>query len=212
MRLLLSVLILSAAAPAQLLTLGVRGALRATNDVEGFATSESKIYSVGPNIEVGLPHRFSFEFDALYNRFGYSYASTDILGEANIGRSRANSWEFPLLMKYRLTGGAIAPYVLAGYAPRTMSGTVVYTGFSFTSLGGPAAPYRFSQNQPCGVSHGLVAGGGIRVPAGRLRITPEVRYLRWKDSPYDEEGSRGFYIFVPQNEVQILVGVGWKLH
>jgi len=210
MRLFFSILFLSAAASAQLVTFGVKGALRATNDVEGSAGSESKIYSVGPSVEVGLPHRFSFEYDALYNRFGYSYSSTDFIGEVQFGRSRGNSWEFPLLMKYRLTGGAIAPYVLAGYAPRTMSGDVVYTGFSFLQLGGPAAPYRFSYNQPYGVSHGLVAGGGIRIPAGRLRITPEVRYLRWKDSPYDEEGSRGFYIFVPQNEVRVLVGIGWS--
>jgi hypothetical protein len=212
MRRFLSIFFLSAAASAQMLTVGVKGAIRATNDVEGYGTSESKLFSVGASIELGLPHRFSFEADALYHRFGYSYTSNGLLGELQIGRSRANSWEFPLLVKYRLTSRAVAPYVLAGYSPRHMTGEIVYSGYSFSYPGGPAAPYRFSYPQPFGTSHGLVFGGGLRIPGGRLRLTPEVRYIRWKDSPYDEEGSRGFYILVPQNEVQVLVGVGWQLH
>ena len=210
MRTLILFLLFSTPATAQFFTAGVKGSVRATNDIEGYASSESRLYSVGPSIEIGLPHRLSFEFDALYSRFGYSYSGIDILGELNAGRSRANSWEFPLLLKYRLTKRSIGPYALLGYAPRRMSGDVVYSGFSFSYPGGPAAPYRFENPQPYGTSHGLVAGGGVRIPFGRLRFTPEVRYLRWKDSPYDEEGSRGFYIFVPQNEVQILLGVGWS--
>ena len=39
---------------SQSLAIGVKGGIRATNDVEGSGTSESKLYLVGPAVEVKL--------------------------------------------------------------------------------------------------------------------------------------------------------------
>ena len=51
---------------SQSIAIGVKGGIRATNDVEGSGTSESKRYLVGPAVEVILPFRIAVEVDALY--------------------------------------------------------------------------------------------------------------------------------------------------
>lgn len=60
------------------------------------------------------------------------------------------------------------------------------------------------------VSHGLIAGGGVDLPIGHFRISPEVRYTRWFNRSFDEYGSHGFSLQSPQNRVEILVGIWWK--
>jgi hypothetical protein len=88
---------------AQSISVGLNGGFRATKDVaEGFATSESKPYVVGPSFEVGLPHGLGFAFDPLYHREGYRYShglAGGGFGYENV-RERSNSWEYPLLLKY----------------------------------------------------------------------------------------------------------------
>lgn len=75
---------------------------------------------------------------------------------------------------------------------------------------GYAAP--FSASYPLGSSndHGVVAGGGSELGLGRIHVAPEVRYIRSKDPLYAEYGSRGYYVAVPQNEVQMLLGLSWR--
>jgi hypothetical protein len=99
-------ILLMAAAPAfgQRLALGVKGGIRASDDLlYGSATSESKRYVVGPMVEILLPHRLGVEVDALYRRFGYRSAAGSPFGSF-AERNRGNSWEFPMLLKYRFAG------------------------------------------------------------------------------------------------------------
>jgi hypothetical protein len=212
MHLFIAILFLSAACLAQSLTVGVKGALRATPGMEGYPSSESKIYLAGPMVEVGLPYHFAFEADALYNRYGYSSTTSGLLGEVDITRVRANSWQFPLLAKYSFAEHGIRPYALLGYAPQhTGGGSTIDSGFNVNFLTGARAPYYFSFHPSYKTDHALVVGGGVQLKAGRLRVTPEVRFLRWQHPLDSYEGSRGYYLLVPQNEVQILVGLGWNL-
>src|SRR5271155_5576130 len=60
---------------------------------------------VGPYGEVRLPGRFSLEVDALYRSFGFTSTQNSV---------SAGSWEFPVLAKYKLLKGPIAPYVEGG--------------------------------------------------------------------------------------------------
>ena len=55
---------------AQQVEVGVEGGIRATDDLSGTISSESKRYIVGPAVDIRLPKRFSVEVDALYQRFG----------------------------------------------------------------------------------------------------------------------------------------------
>src|SRR6516225_4253780 len=74
---------------------------RLTDDVAGVARPESKRYVVGPMIEVSLPVGFSVEFEAIYHRHGYT-AEAFHFNQVQIDRERANSWEFPVLLRYKL--------------------------------------------------------------------------------------------------------------
>jgi hypothetical protein len=113
---------------AQRIAVGVEGGVRTMDDVSGSLTPESKRYIVGPMVELRLPLRLSFEFDALYRRFGFTgYQSLDDLANS-ITRERANSWEFPMILKYNLPGVLAHPFVGVGYAPRTVHGTDVSSG------------------------------------------------------------------------------------
>lgn len=97
------VLFLSLPSFSQSITIGVKGGIRATNDVEGSGTSESKRYLVGPAVEVKLPFRLALEVDALYSRFGLRTSQGGFFGFTDQSQ-RASSWEFPILAKYRLLG------------------------------------------------------------------------------------------------------------
>lgn len=203
-------LLLALSSRAQPLSIGVKGAMLPIGDLVGYwGRSESRPYLVGPFVEVRLPHRLAFECDALYHRFGYSSTTSDILGGVNTERVRANSWTFPILGKYRFSLHGIRPYALLGYAPRRTTGTYADSGYWRDYTGAPTL-VRFSGSVSYDTGHALVTGGGIETGAGRLRLSPEVRYLRWKDPLFTEYGSHGVYLSAPQNEVQLVLGIAWS--
>lgn len=88
-------------AGAQSFSWGIKGGVAPTGAVEGTygVRSEAKRYTVDPTVEIGLPHWFALEVDALYRRTGYSTANS-FLTITNIRQVRANSWESPRVAKY----------------------------------------------------------------------------------------------------------------
>ena len=195
---------------AQHLAFGVKGGARLTTQLEGFGESESRPYLAGPTVELILPFGLGVEFDALYSRFGYTTTSSDILGGSFTGRARANQWQFPLLLKYRLPVPLVRPYALAGWVPlHTSDIAVAGSGFQ-VDLYGNRTPVSSNYTLPGGTVHGLAAGGGIEIGGRHIRLAPEVRYIRWKDAYLNEYGSHGYYLQSPQNEVQLLVGLTWR--
>lgn len=114
-------------ARAQPIAIGVEGGLQTTGDVSGTLSPESKRYIVGPKLEVRLPWRLSFEFDALYRDIGFTGHGESCCG-SSITRERDSSWEFPMIVKYRLPGVArLRPFVGTGYDPRIVHGRVVWS-------------------------------------------------------------------------------------
>ena len=196
----------------QRLEIGIKGAARPTSQLEGYGNAESRPYLVGPMLQFNLPRGFAVEVDALYSRFGYSYSTSDIIGDFFSYRDRANSWQFPVLLKYRLHFAALHPYVLAGWDPEHATGTT--KGFA-SQISNPYDPNttrtftHFSIGDRYGANHGLVAGGGIAFGSRHWRVCPEVRYIRWKDPMFSIQESHGFSLQVPQNEVQLVLGVAW---
>ena len=210
MRLFLAVFCVTISCAAQPLTLGVKGGLRLTGDLNGNGNSESRPYLVGPMVEVHLPLHLAFEFDALYHRFGLSETTSGSFGSFTT-RARANSWEFPLVLKYRLTAPAVHPYLAFGYAPRKTEGATQNLSGTYL-VGNPIVqvPFAFGGTTSFPNDHAWLAGGGVEWHCGQLRIMPEVRYLRWNANRiYSVYG--GLDLSRSQNEVQLLVGIGWGL-
>ena len=212
------------ACAAQSIAVGAIGGGRITDGVLSFPSPgsngvsvesafrlESRFYDVGPMIEIGLTLGFAVEFDAVYHRQGvFSTFAHDTL--YSTARERDNSWEFPLLLKYKLRVSAINPFVEAGVAPRTISGRVA--GTSQVSLNtpdttpplGPSVPTSYSP------SVGFVAGGGLQFNLGHLRLAPQVRYTRWATAPVGGlYFSLGSTYSSNQNQLDVLVGISWKV-
>ena len=197
---------------AQSISVGLNGGFRATKDVtEGIAVSESKPYVVGPALELGLPLGLGIEFDALYHREGYRSHSLagGGLGYENV-RERSSSWEFPLLLKYepRLSALPIRPFIEAGYAWRTMPASYGISGF--LPIGGGLFEHQFRTNLEN--SSGFVVGGGVRFGVGRFGFAPRLRYTHWRSGTgIADHTADGFSINSTQNQIDIMVGIDWKV-
>jgi hypothetical protein len=197
----------------QSFSIGVKAGGRLTDDISsiGSATSESKRYIVGPMLELGLPLGLSVEVDALYQRQGYLSSFSGIAGSST-DRVRANAWEVPVLLKYKLPIPILKPYVEAGVAPRLMNGASVDSNGSYVDIPTGAVKYAHSHGIPNWPnSVGTVLGAGVQFGFRSLRLAPEIRYTRWNSTPINESGPYGYSFHSAQNQVDLLLGVSWKL-
>jgi hypothetical protein len=121
-------------------------------------------FLIGPTLEVHLPGRFSIEADAIYRRSSFDYS----LANANASiHDVARNLEFPLLAKWEITPGPIRPFVDGGVSFRHI--------FLDRDPGFLTNP----------TTTGGVLGAGITLKAGRVRISPEIRYTRWGSTALD---------------------------
>jgi hypothetical protein len=175
------------------------------------ATPESKRYVVGPAAELGLPLGLAVEVDALYHRNGYLIGFGNFAGSV-IESERSNSWEFPLLLKYKLPVPMVKPFVEVGVAPRTISGTISDTGFSVDFTTGQRTPFSRSSKTDWSGSVGVVVGGGVQFQVGRLRLSPQVRYTHWTSTPINVSFGDGPTYYSTQEQADVLIGIGWRVH
>jgi len=162
-------------------------------------------------LELGLPLGLSVEADALYQRQGYRSGFSNF-AVSSTDRVRASAWEVPVLLKYKLPIPILKPFVEAGVAPRLMSGasdrwetwtTDILTGTVTHAQG------QNSTNWPNSV--GAVMGAGVQFGFGSLRLAPEFRYTRWNNTPNSANGPYGYSFHSAQNQIDLLVGISWKL-
>ena len=187
---------------AQPVTIGVEGGLLLTTYPETQGPVTSKPYLIGPMGEVRCPLGFAFEVDALYSRLGNMYYIPLIANESTV-RQIANSWEYPLLFKYRVPVPRVHPFVSIGAAPRTTHGQtdVIHYGYYPSDV-------TFYSSSWSAFDYAFVLSGGIELLFGHLRIAPEIRYLHWSDSSNPTANQGGSYLQVPGNEAQFLLGIG----
>ena len=180
MKLALLVCALTVGAVAQPVSVGVKFGVPVTDALETFQGNQAAYvtnthrYLVGPTVQLNLPFRFSIEVDALYRRLGYEYNQFAGPGSPTSTRTVANSWEFPVLGKYAIWGGAVRPFVDAGANFRHISGVEQLRSTLNTINVSVAAP-EFNKDNDIG----FVFGGGVEFKLGYVRITPEFRYTRW---------------------------------
>lgn len=179
-------------------------------------SSKTKRYTVGPTVELRLPHGFGVEFDALYNRLNYdSYfvLSTPSSGlSTHFTSTAADRWSFPILLKWRHDVRRMSPFIDGGIAFDHISGVGSnfasfrrdFSGFVSQLNGSTSSPPEFTNPS----SSGFVAGGGIDLhPLRHLRLTPEVRYTRRFSENFDREPRAIFRTNL--NEVSLLFGISF---
>ncbi len=189
-------------APAQEITVGVTGGVRLTGGTQ--YQDESRPYVVGPTLELRLPAGFAVEVDALYQRIGttstYLFQSGEI-SNAFVNRQRGNYWQFPLLGKYyfRPRSEGWQPFAESGYAFR-VTGFHSIGSTTVTNADGTSQTSAFRNDYRSGLEIGAVIGAGVRFHAGRLAVSPQIRYTRWGDN------NNGV---TPRNEVGLLMGLSF---
>ena len=202
-------------ASAQLIQWGVKAGVPATDYFDAVAapfnalgrvsyTSNTNRYTVGPTIEVSIPFHLGIEMDALYKRYHFTGTTfgVDTIAQE---KTTANSWEFPILLKYKSTIPVIHPFVDAGISLHRLADVTQVisrrifpspTQFVTTTDTPPELNHRFNA--------GFVLGAGMAVRVSAIHISPEIRYTRW--------GSENFRaptgdLDSAQNQVEFLVGL-----
>lgn len=199
----LSVLCLCAAALAATalaqspISVGVRAGLPLTDLIDANSRSDvfsaTRHYTVGPTVELNLPAGFGVQVDALYKRFAFGRPG-GFIGEFPAADTTGNSWEFPVMVKWTAPG-AVAPFVNAGASFRNWSG--------FDQLGNFVTGQEFSEIDDKN-NVGFVAGGGLSLRMGRVKISPEIRYTRWGVDNF-ADGVRNI-LKSNKNQAEVLVG------
>ena len=140
---------------------------------------------VGGMLEARLPLHLSVELDGLYRELGYVVNMTTYSGTPLPSAFvRVNTWEFPLLAKYRFSVPLVKPFVEAGPTFRESS--------------------NLSNTTPS--NHGFAAGIGVEAHVWKIKIAPQFRYLRWAHDP------RSVPLFTPfakQDQAELLVSVSY---
>jgi hypothetical protein len=194
----------SAAGP---LIIGVRGGARLNDIVDAVENSPTVgrtfeaatgNYVVGPTLGFRMPLGFSLTGDALFTRLTLSAASTG--ATAGSIRAQANSWEFPVMLRWTAGDQGVAPFVGAGVSVRHL-GDFADVGRFIVGNNNNAGNSVFPDQNTVG----FVIGGGLRFKAGALRIEPEIRYTRWNQ----RDAAQAFRNFfeVNRNQAQILLGL-----
>lgn len=139
-------------------------------------SAATRRYTLGVSLEWQLSGSFGVELDAMYKRMGY-VGIFESPAERIAYDSKGNSWEFPLLVKYRF-GGRVRPCVAGGPTLRYI-GPIRALGERI--VGATRTP--IDTTEPSDLRKrfypGLAAAVGIELGHGRLRWLPELRYTRW---------------------------------
>ena len=164
-------------------------------------SSKTKRYTLGPTVELRLPHGLGVEIEALYSRLNYDsyfFSSRPSSGQLSaFSSARADRWNFPILLKWRQDVPAISPFIDGGVAFDHIRG-VESNFLNGTSSNAPEL------TNP--TSEGLVAGGGIDFRVVRyLHLIPEIRYTRWFSRNFTP--ALGTAFGTNQNEATFLLGI-----
>ncbi len=145
---------------------------------------QSGRYTLGPMFELGLGEHFSVELDVLYRPLKYRRYWEDTVGDV-----AGSAWQFPLLGKVRLSRNFVAPYLAVGVA--------------FNSLRGLANLPELSDSS----TSGWVFGFGLEGRLPIVRISPELRYTKWRKE--NLRGAAGGFGLSNLNQLEALVGISF---
>jgi hypothetical protein len=112
----------------------------------------------------------------------------------------SSNWEFPILLKKKFGSGAARPFVGAGAAFRRL-GDIRRVGRFI--VGDDDDPIEEADRN----GTGFVIGGGLELRLLFLRLTPELRFVRWGTSNLRQGVSN--VLDLNRNQAQVLIGVSF---
>lgn len=185
---------------------GATGSLHGSSEY----SAATRRYTAGVAAEWRLTSGFGFEFNTLYKRMGYvgivSTFGSGILTTSAFD-AKGNSWDFPLLVKYRL-GRAVGPFLVAGGVVRYLGParargeSTVQDLVARTTVRTP-----IDTTEPSDLRKrlypGVTTGAGIEFGLRHFRLLPEFRYTRWTANI---SGPGGLLRFNP-NQAEFLLGL-----
>jgi hypothetical protein len=171
---------------AELFSFGVKGGIPLNSLIAGstpgvIASAGSNGHLIGPTIEMNLPLGFSLEADALYRPIHLHLIS--VLQQLAPESHTYVSSEIPLVGKYRfMHTPIIKPYIAGGLM------------------------FRWSTKQLSSLSKvGVVAGAGIELKLGSIKVSPEVRYVHWGT----DASAVSSYFGSRHNQTEALLGLSF---
>jgi hypothetical protein len=135
-------------------------------------------------LEIQLSHSISIEGDALYAPVSIAALAPPLLVLPSTPSIKTfDSWQFPVLGKYKFRAPFLSPYFEAGPTFRVASS--------------PLNQYL--------ASAGVTAGLGVEGSLWRIRVAPEVRFVHWG---FDSPNAAPFYSS-RRNQAQFLLGLSY---
>ena len=148
-----TVLLFSGMAAAQPFGAGLKVGTTLTDAVHAIGTNSipsTQHLIAGPYLEVRLPFSLAVEGDALYE-----------LGLFSDAVSGGSTWQFPILLKYRMLKGPLRPYIEGGPSFSRITDIAEIPSLIHRS------------------NYGGVIGVGVELKLLVLRVSPEIRYNMW---------------------------------
>jgi hypothetical protein len=165
---------------AQQVTAGIKVGGQITDPLSGQNVLFSR-FTVGPDVEIALPHRFSLEVDALHWHYAYTILLiTSLHSLAGIIDTHISYWDFPLLLNWRVKEHRLSPFLAGGLSNRHTSGTGLLPPANI--IQNPAQSIVGNPVQGIFVNTwtgGPVLSGGVSYIAHHFHVSPEVRYTHW---------------------------------
>jgi hypothetical protein len=188
------------AAPAQIVSFGVKAGVPLTNALPYNYGSTGMLdtgrWTVGPTVEVRLFRGLSAEVDLLYRGFRLQqslafsssvYEGTTLVPLSSTYQQSTKIWDVPLLLKYRFGERSWRPFADLGVTVSHESSDITS---SFTCL---ATADECNASNVSGYFHGLrersasrtrggpTAAVGVEFSYGKFKIAPEIRYTRYAE-------------------------------
>lgn len=139
---------------------------------------------LGPLVEVALSPRLSIEGNALARSHLVTRRVTREPSQTvTFSNSFGLPWEFPVLVKYRLSTGDWRPFLALGPSFRLQGRGNLW-------------------------NYGATAGAGVEAQLKRIKISPALRYTHWAVDRSQVTG-RPVPSSQPRNRVDVLVGVSF---
>ncbi len=165
-------------------------------------SAATRRYTFGPSLEWRLTRGFGLEFDALYKRIVYVQSENTSVSGVMLDSSFevvGHSFDVPILAKYRWNG-RVAPFAAGGFAFRHMGlGRARGVQTVQTAQSTTTTIIETDESLPVFVP-GATAAAGVEFSLGRMRLLPELRYTRWRNSRISGA------LRVAPNQIEFLLG------